>query len=124
MEYGLVKCGKEDKGGVGKKEIAEDWLHCSKIMKDMFVQAAMKAKNDVEAFRALHSVWLHHKRKSHLRILRRQSTYKYDLDMRMHMSVVVYHLLKTGEHEVPRQPVQIPAYLFPILKLTLKAKVL
>ena len=47
VEIAVGECGKEDLGGIGKKEIVERNLHVPKIMKDLFIRALRKGRNHI-----------------------------------------------------------------------------
>ena len=53
MEFGAAECGKEDKAGVGKKEIVESNLRCPKILKSMLLHIGFKCDNDKDVIRSL-----------------------------------------------------------------------
>ena len=47
VEIAVGECGKEDLGGIGKKELMERNLHVPKIMKDLLVRALSKGRHQV-----------------------------------------------------------------------------
>ena len=56
IELGLGECGKNDFGGIGKKEIMETQLHGPKLMKDVFLRAVDKTNKDPNLIRKLQVV--------------------------------------------------------------------
>ncbi|KAI8139302.1 hypothetical protein BJV82DRAFT_672876 [Fennellomyces sp. T-0311] len=111
VEYACGECGKDDAGGIGKKEIVERGLHVPKVSKDIFNRALSRGKNSISLARKIKVV-----------ALNENST-------RMEMSILdcpggyVCRLRTTDEYEIPVSPNMITAGLFPILTLTLQAKV-
>lgn len=56
IHYALSECGKEDLGGIGKKEITERKLHVPKILKDLFTHALQEGRQQETLARVLRVV--------------------------------------------------------------------
>ena len=63
LDFAVGECGKDDFGGVGKKELVERGLHVPKILKDAFVRALQKAGDQVSLARSLKTVALNNNSK-------------------------------------------------------------
>lgn len=53
IHYALSECGKEDLGGIGKKEIVERRLHAPKILKDLFTHALREGRQQKKLARLI-----------------------------------------------------------------------
>ncbi|KAI9276752.1 hypothetical protein BDA99DRAFT_554707 [Phascolomyces articulosus] len=111
LDIAVGECGKEDVGGIGKKEIVEKHLHTPKIMKDILVRILAKGCGASSLARAIKVTAIN------------------ENNTRLQVSVLdspggyVCRLLNTNNYEIPTIPHLIPAQLFPIMKLILKTKV-
>ena len=53
FDFEVGECGKENFGGVSKKEITERQLHVPKVMKDMLRRTLIKSNHDESRLRKL-----------------------------------------------------------------------
>ncbi|KAG2218179.1 hypothetical protein INT45_003605 [Circinella minor] len=109
VEFAVGECGKEDLGGVGKKEIVERGLHVPKIMKDLFVRALSKGRTKISFAEKLKIVVIN-ENGNRLQVCVLDSPKGY-----------VCRLFESNEYEIPTSASLSCARLFP-MKIVLKTK--
>ncbi|KAI7848094.1 hypothetical protein BDC45DRAFT_575174 [Circinella umbellata] len=112
VEFAVGECGKEDLGGVGKKEIVERGLHVPKIMKDLFVRALSKGRNKISFAEKLKIVAIN-ENGNRLQVCVLDSPKGY-----------ACRLFESNEYELPTSASLICAQLFPMMKMVLRAKLI
>ncbi|KAG2219076.1 hypothetical protein INT45_000359 [Circinella minor] len=110
LDFAVGECGKDDLGGISKKEITERQLHVPKIMKDILRQTMIKFNHDESLLRTLK-----------IGALNQNST-------RIQGAVLdcpkgyICRLIPTSEYTIPQSAAMISVELFKIMKLTLQIK--
>ncbi|KAI9470437.1 hypothetical protein BDB00DRAFT_880123 [Zychaea mexicana] len=99
LDFAVSECGKDDVGGISKKEIVERQLHVPKVMKDILHRALTKG--------------------NHAESLARTRVQAQVLDC---PKGYICRLMSSNEYQLPQKADMISAQLFPLMKLTLQVK--